>query len=76
MSEFPPKIWLAHIKQIADYLVYDEGVWFQKEGSRIIFHDGEDEPSFRDEGPPLLDFVDTKIYEVGNYFCIKTITIT
>ena len=64
VSEFPADVLRTHMQDVADYLVCREGLWWSKEGNYLLFHDGDDEPCFRDEGPPFRSFVDTKIYEI------------
>ena len=65
------------MQDVADYLVCREGLWWSKEGNYLLFHDGDDEPCFRDEGPPFRSFVDTNIYEVSlKYFAQYEILVS
>ena len=59
--------WHAFLKQIADYVRCDEGVWWQRNGNYVVFMDGDDETDFRKEGPPFKDFTDTKLYEARKF---------
>ena len=53
----------AHLERISDYLVVGEGVWWHRDldTGDIIFHDGDDEPECRPEGPALKSFTETSL---------------
>ena len=48
----------AHLKRISDYLLIGEGIWWHQETDTgyLVFHDGDAEPEFPEEGPALRDF--------------------
>ena len=48
----------AHLERLSDYLLTGEGVWWHRDSDTgdFVFHDGESEPEYREEGPPLMDF--------------------
>ncbi len=53
--------WQAHLGRISAYLLCGEGVWWEKVGSGYRFFDGDDDPGFRQQGPPLLHFRSTAL---------------
>ena len=48
----------AHLERIADFLAPGEGIWwhYDYENEVVVFHDGEEEPEKRPEGPDLHYF--------------------
>ena len=48
--------WKAYLEKIADFLLPGQGVWWNWEGENVVFYDGKDEPSSREEGPWLAHF--------------------
>ena len=47
------ELFQAHLKRISDFLSPGYGVWWKTIGEQIIFHDGDNEPDWREEGEIL-----------------------
>lgn len=46
----------AHLKRISDYMICGENVWWHMKDNMLVFHDGDDEPNCRVEGPVMKEF--------------------
>ncbi|KXJ09520.1 hypothetical protein AC249_AIPGENE11011 [Exaiptasia diaphana] len=55
--------WEMHLRNIADFLVPAEGVWWKDHGEHIEFFDGPEEPAFRPQGPKLHHYRSTSILD-------------
>ena len=72
--------WQAHCEVISDYL--NSGDWWERDESTksIVFFDGPNDPDFRESGPPLMHFRDSKMHDVYRILrenweeCIRDIT--
>ena len=72
----------AHLEKIADFLLPGQGVWWDWKGKDLVFFDGRDSPSWREEGPWLAHFRSTnlknerrKLKEAWDQICEDNITI-
>ena len=61
------RILQAHCERIGDYLLCGEGVWWHFEENDIIFHDSEDDPDIRVEGPELLHFSNNNLQSISKH---------
>ena len=61
------ELYQGHLERIADYLICGEGVWWHKDDNScsVVFHDSEDEPNWRREGPGLSHFRSSNIKGVA-----------
>ena len=58
----------SHLERISDYLLPGPEVWWRESATHIEFLDGEDEPDYRDVGPPMKHFSDTSQVEANCNF--------
>jgi len=56
--------WQAHLERISSFLVCGEGLWWQKTQDGFRFFDGDSDPSFRTQGPPLLHHRSTTLEQI------------
>ena len=59
------KSWQAHMKRIGHYLIADRGIWWEETATGFHFFDGQDDPEFHSEGPPLRHFRSTPLHSVS-----------
>ena len=61
------ELYQAHLERVSDYLVVGEGVWWHRDvdSHAIVFHDSDNEPDWREEGPPIQHFRSTTFSEVN-----------
>ena len=59
----------AHLERIPDFLAPGEGIWwhYDNENEVVVFHDGEEEPEKRPEGPDLHYFRSWSIQGEADY---------
>ena len=63
----PLRVYQAHLERISDFLYCGQGVWWHREEENIIFHDGDDDPNFRIEGPTMMDFKTNNLQSVSHH---------
>lgn len=49
-------LYQTHLSRIAEFVKPGENIWWHFNGDSVVFHDSQQEPSFRDDGPLLLHF--------------------
>ena len=60
--------WQAHLKRISSFLVHGVDVWWHSDTNSYIFHDGTNDPEYRQEGPYLIHYRDANVESV----CART----
>jgi len=58
MSQKERSCFQAHLERLSDYLLCGEDIWwrFERNSQEIVFHDGFQEPGYRNEGPEFNVF--------------------
>ncbi|CAC5383150.1 unnamed protein product [Mytilus coruscus] len=51
-----PTLLQAHLERISDFLLPGNDIWWHSTDNNLIFHDGPDEPCYRNQGPQLSHF--------------------
>ena len=65
METIPLNLFQLHLERVSNYLTSGEGIWWHHRVStnEIEFHDGDNEPDYLEQGPPLLSFTDTSMVD-------------
>ena len=61
------ELFQAHLERIADFVLPGAGVWWHVENNTIIFHDGDTNPDFREEGPSLMSYENCSLDELTDH---------
>ena len=64
----------ALLQSISPFMKHGQGVWWYKEAGLVVFHDGADEPAFRQEGPNLFHLRSSTLQDVQKQ-CIADWTL-
>ncbi|VDI28834.1 Hypothetical predicted protein [Mytilus galloprovincialis] len=51
-----PTLLQAHLERIPDFLLPGNNIWWHSTNNNLIFHDGPDEPCYRNQGPEMSHF--------------------
>ena len=56
INQHDQSVFKSFLERIADFLLPGEGIWWYKEGNKIIFKDGDGEKNERNEGPTIIGY--------------------